>query len=78
MLCCDLLTVRAFLSTEDCCQWCNGTPCIADNIAKFDCVTASVKSLTKQQYVTDMCKHWGTWGSSIKKCICHKMSVETT
>jgi len=40
--CCDLLTVRAFLSTEDCSRWCNGTPCIADNIAKFNCITASV------------------------------------
>jgi len=48
MRCCDLVTVHAFLSTEDCSQWCKGTPCIADNIAKFDCITASVKSLTKQ------------------------------
>jgi hypothetical protein len=45
---CDLITVHAFLSTEDCSKRCNGTPCIAENIAKFDCITASVKSPTKQ------------------------------
>lgn len=51
MLCCDLETVRAFLSTEVCSQRFNGTPRIADNTAKFGCIIASVKSLTKHQYV---------------------------
>lgn len=69
MQCYDLITVHAFLSTEDCSQWCKSTPCIADNIAKSDCITASVKSLTKQQYVMDKWKHWGTWRSWIKKCM---------
>ena len=47
MLCCDLETVCAFLKTEVCSQRCNGTPCIADNVAKFGCIIASVKSITK-------------------------------
>jgi hypothetical protein len=67
VLCCDLITVRAFLSTV-CCQWYTATSCIADNIAKFGCIIASVKSVAKLKYVMDMWKHWGTWGSWIKSC----------